>query len=141
MANTHIPSSSNDIPASVLYAPGASVVAAEAGLVSTDASGNTYAPEVVDDSSKGEQAVAVAAGKSTDTVVKASPGRLGRILVTTSGSNAMLIYDNASGHTGMIIGAVAANAPIGPVESGFPAANGITVQGNASNPGVTISFT
>lgn len=140
MPNTHVPLSSNDIPAEVVYTPGVGASAVQGGTQTTDANGTTVAPEVVDLSSTGEQTIAIAAGKTTVTVVKASGGRLGRILVTTTGTNAMLIYDNATTNTGTIIGAVPASAPIGPVESGFPAANGITVAGNASNPGVTISF-
>lgn len=140
MTNTHIPISSNDIPSDVVYTPGVGDAAVQGGTQTTDASGNIYAPEVVDLSSTGEQTLSIVAGKTTDTVVKATPGRLGRILVWATGTNAMMIWDNATGHTGTIIGAVPASAPLGPVESGFPASNGITVQGNAANPGVTISF-
>jgi hypothetical protein len=140
MANTHVPISSNDIPSEVTYTPGVGVSAVEGGTQLTDANGNTYAPEVVDITSTGEQTIAIAAGKATNTIVKSSPGRLGRILVTTVGSNAMLIYDSATTNSGTPIGAIPASAPIGPYESGFPAAIGITVAGNASNPAVTISF-
>lgn len=89
----------------------------------------------------GVTTVAIAAGVSTDTVVKATPGRLCRVLVTTTGTNPLTIWDNASGHTGTIIGAFAASPAVGTVASfEMPAANGITVQGNAANPAVTISF-
>lgn len=92
-------------------------------------------------SSGGTTTVAIAAGTATDTVVKAAPGRLCRVLVTTTGTNPMAIWDNASGHTGTIIGAFAASPTVGTVAVfDMPAANGITVQGNASNPAVTISF-
>ncbi len=89
----------------------------------------------------GVQTVAIASGTATDTVVKASPGRLCRVLVTATNTHELDIFDNASGHTGTIIGVVAANAANGTVAVfQMPAANGITVQGNAANPGVTISF-
>lgn len=89
----------------------------------------------------GTQTTAIAAGAAADTVVKASAGRLAAVLVTATGTNAMLIFDNASGHTGTIIGYIPANATVGTiVVFKMPAANGITVQGNAANPGVTISW-
>jgi hypothetical protein len=91
--------------------------------------------------SGGVTTVAIAAGTSADTVVKATPGRLCKVLVTTTGTNPMSIWDNASGHTGTVIGAFAASPTVGTVASfDMPAANGITVQGNAANPAVTISF-
>lgn len=91
--------------------------------------------------SGGVTTVAVAANTSTDTVIKASAGRLCRVLVTTTGTNPMNIWDNASGHTGTIIGAFAASPTVGTVASfEMPAVNGITIQGNAANPGVTVSF-
>ena len=89
----------------------------------------------------GVTTVAIAAGATSDTVVKASAGRLCKVLVTTTGTNPLTIWDNASGHTGTIIGAFAASPTVGTVASfDMPAANGITVQGNAANPAVTISF-
>lgn len=91
--------------------------------------------------SGGVTTVAITSGFATDTVVKATPGRLCRVLVTTTNTNPMVIWDNASGHTGTIIGAFAASPTVGTVASfEMPAANGITVQGNAANPAVTISF-
>jgi hypothetical protein len=89
----------------------------------------------------GTTATAVAAGTATDTVIKASVGRLCRILVTTAGTNAMMIYDNATAGSGKIIGATEANAVAGTVVNAqMPADNGITVDGHANNPAVTISF-
>jgi hypothetical protein len=85
--------------------------------------------------------LAIAASVATDTVVKAAPGRLARLIVTTLGTNALLIYDNATTGSGVIIGAIPASAAVG---SSFlfdmPAANGITVKGSGTNPAVTISF-
>jgi hypothetical protein len=87
----------------------------------------------------GITATSITAGTTADTVIKATPGRLCRLLVVTAGSNAMVVYDNASGHTGTVIGAVAANAVAGTmVEAQAPALSGIVVQGNASNPAVTV---
>lgn len=81
----------------------------------------------------------IAAGTTTNTIIKGKPGRLCRVLVTTAGTAAVSIFDNASGVTGNIIGAVAANAVAGTmVEAQAPAANGITVQGGASNPAITV---
>jgi hypothetical protein len=88
----------------------------------------------------GSKTVAIAAGTTADTVVKASAGTLARVLVTAVGTNTMLIYDNASGHTGTVIGIIPASSPVGTYTFQLPALNGITVQGNAANPAVTISF-
>ncbi len=104
-------------------------------------SGYIFADGAQSVSTGGQQTVAIASGTAADTVIKAAPGRLCRVLVTAQNTNPMLIFDNASGHTGTIIGAVPANAAVGSLyDFGLPAANGITVQGNAANPGVTISF-
>lgn len=140
MPNTHIPLSSNDIPSEVVYTPGVGASAVAGGVQTVDVNGTTTAPEIADISSTGEQTVAIAAGKTTNTILSTHPGRLGRILVTTVGTNPMLIYDNTTTSSGTPIGALPASAPIGTYESGFPALNGITVAGNASNPAVTISF-
>lgn len=73
--------------------------------------------------------------------VKTSPGRLCKVLVTTTGTNAMLIYDNASAASGTVIGALPANPTVGSIyEFLMPANNGITIAGSASNPAVTISY-
>jgi hypothetical protein len=93
------------------------------------------------DSLGGQGTTAIAAGVATDTVIKAAGGYLAGVMVTTQGTNAMVIYDNASAGSGKIIGVVAANAPAGPpFFYHMPAANGITVLGNANNPAVTISW-
>jgi len=89
----------------------------------------------------GQFATPVAASTATDTVIKASPGRLCRVVVTATGANPMSIWDNASGHTGTIIGQLPASPAVGSVfDFNLPAANGITVQGSATNPGVTIGY-
>ena len=76
------------------------------------------------------------------TVVKPSPGRLCRILVTTvNGANQVNIFDNASAASGTIIGVVAAAAAAGSViDLQMPAALGITIAGTAAAGVFTISF-
>lgn len=92
-------------------------------------------------SSAGSQTAPIAASKSTDTVIKGTPGRLATIIVTTVGTVQMNFYDNASAGSGTIIGSIPANAPVGSqFVADMPAANGITAKGNASNPAVTVSF-
>jgi hypothetical protein len=50
---------------------------------------------------------AVPAGTAADTVISPAPGRLCKVLVTTLGTNAMQIFDNASAGSGKIIGQLA----------------------------------
>lgn len=89
----------------------------------------------------GVSCTAVASGTVADTTIKATAGRLARILVTATGTANVLIFDNASGHTGTIIGVIKSSAAVGDViELRIPAANGITVQGNANNGGFTVSW-
>lgn len=76
---------------------------------------------------------------ANDVIVKGGPGRLCRVIVTSTGTGATLIYDNANGHTGTVIGAVVASAAVGTfVECQAPAVNGITVAGNANNSAITV---
>lgn len=83
----------------------------------------------------------IAAATVANTVIKAAPGRLFTILVNVAGTAQLSIFDNATTNSGTIIGTVPANAAAGSIFSGAgPAANGITVGGNALNPGVTISW-
>lgn len=95
---------------------------------------------VQDVSSGGRSSTAIAAGTAGNTVVKASAGRLASVLVTTTGTNPLVIYDNASTASGTIIGALPASPAIGLYVFGTPAQNGLTVAGNASNPGVTVFY-
>jgi hypothetical protein len=89
----------------------------------------------------GTSSTAIAAGTSANTVVKASGGRLASILVTTTGTNALTVYDNASTNSGTILAVIPANAAAGTFTVfKVPAANGITVAGNASNPAVSIFY-
>jgi hypothetical protein len=107
--------------------------------------GNLYAQQgfrgVTDVNAGGRASLALAAGVTANTVVKASPGRLARILVTASGSNALNVFDNSSSASGTQIALVPASASAGTIiDCQAPALNGITVQGNAANPAVTIFY-
>lgn len=78
---------------------------------------------------------------ASNVVVKATPGRLCRVLVTATGANPMQIFDNATTNSGTIIGALPASPAIGTVlDAEMPAANGITIAGSATNPAVTVSW-
>jgi hypothetical protein len=84
---------------------------------------------------------AFAAGTSANTVIKATAGRLCNIVVTTLGTAALSIYDNASTNSGTILMQIPASAAAGTIyQLNMPAANGITVAGVANSPGLTISW-
>jgi len=92
-------------------------------------------------SNDGTNTTPIAAATSANTVIKATAGRLARILVTATGTVNMLIYDNATTNSGTVIGVVKSGAVVGDIiELHVPAANGITVAGNAGNAGVTIAW-
>ncbi len=96
-------------------------------------------------STRPEEIVSVTTTQVTPTsltVVKSTPGRLCKVLVTTAnGENAINIFDNASAASGTIIGVVAANASVGTVyDLQMPAANGITIAGTASAGTITVSY-
>lgn len=90
----------------------------------------------------GKTNIAIAAGHVADTVVSGNGGMLGSVLVTTTGTAQMTIYDNATTHTGTIIGIIPASAAVTGIPFVFhaPAQLGIVVQGNANNPAVTIFY-
>ena len=91
-------------------------------------------------STQWSQSVAVPQSNS-DTVIKASQGFLQSVLVTTLGSVAVNIWDNATTHTGTIIGIIPANTPVGTViQINARAVNGITAQGAASQPNFTAFY-
>lgn len=109
------------------------------------ATGNLYAMQsfrgVTDVNVGGRASTAIAAGNAANTVIKGSPGRLARILVTATGTSEMDVFDNTTTNSGTKIGVVPANAAVGTIiDCQAPALNGITVGGGASNPGVTIFF-
>jgi hypothetical protein len=88
------------------------------------------------------QTAAIAAGTTADTVVKAAPGALGSVLVTAlNGAAAITIYDNASTHSGTIIGYIPANAAAGSLYTfNMPFQNGCTVQGASTNGSLTLAY-
>lgn len=91
--------------------------------------------------SGGSTATPIAVNTAADTVIKATPGRLCRVIVTTTAANPMQIFDNASAGSGALIGALPASPAIGTVyDFQTPAAAGITVKGSATNPAVIVTF-
>lgn len=84
-----------------------------------------------------------AANTAANTVVKNAPGTLWSATVTTLGTAALSIYDNASTNSGTILLTIPASAPVGTVyqwNSGQPAANGITSAGVLNCPAVTFAY-
>jgi hypothetical protein len=71
-------------------------------------------------------------------VVKAAPGRLHKVIVTTAtASGAITIYDNASTNSGTILLVIPAAATAGTIyDVQLPAANGIYVYTSAASAGV-----
>lgn len=90
----------------------------------------------------GQTATAVAAGTVANTVIKASAGRLCRVLTTSlAGGAATQIFDNATTNTGTVIAYIVSAAAAGTnLDLQVPAANGITVGGAATNPAMTITW-
>lgn len=99
----------------------------------------------------GNDLIVATGGKSTasvpsgaaNTVVKASAGRLCRIMITTlgTGTGNVAIYDNATTNSGTIIGQFVNTLAVNTVqEFQMPAANGITVANVASGPVFTVSY-
>lgn len=83
----------------------------------------------------------VAATKDTDTQIKtAGGGVLGKVIVLVTGANPMQIYDSTD-TSGNQIGGLPANPAVGAIFSfDVPCSLGITVKGNATNPGVVITW-
>lgn len=85
--------------------------------------------------------VTIPAETAAATVVKASPGRLCRILITAAGAAPVVVYDNASSASGTIIGITPADPAVGTTfRFDMPAANGITIAGSGTLPGFTLSY-
>lgn len=89
----------------------------------------------------GKQTTAIASAGSAN--VKASPGRLFRVLITAAGTASLTFYDNAAGGaTGTIIGVTPPATTVGQIyDFQLPAAVGISAVGGAGTPGVTVSWT
>lgn len=88
----------------------------------------------------GNQTTTIAAAGSAN--VKATPGRLGRVLITTAGTAAITFYDNAAGNSsGKIIGITPAVTVQGQIyDFSMPAAAGISAVGGAGSPAVTVGW-
>lgn len=88
----------------------------------------------------GQATVAIAAAGSAN--VKASAGRLARVLITVAGTASLTFYDNAAGGaTGTVIGITPAVTSVGQVlDFSIPAAVGISAVGGAGSPGVTVGY-
>lgn len=74
-------------------------------------------------------------------VVKGAPGRLLKVVVTTSAAGVITIYDNASAGAGTVLLAIPTTPGPGTVyDVNLPAANGITVVAAATPSSVTIGY-
>jgi hypothetical protein len=88
----------------------------------------------------GQFTKAVASGAGTITL-KAAPGRLCRISITTAGTVAFSVFDNASGASGPVIFTSPAITNIGKVfDVQIPAQSVITLSNPVSGPGFTVSW-
>jgi quinolinate synthase len=79
------------------------------------------------------------------TVIKASAGRIFKIVVTTSTAQAVTLFDNASAASGQILFVVPASAALGTIYDlspggGIPFVNGLTASASATNPGLNVSI-
>jgi len=73
--------------------------------------------------------------------VKATPGRLCRVLTTSLATAAVNIYDNTNAASGTILATVPATTVAGTAYNcQMPAAVGIYVGGGAGTPGLTVSY-
>ena len=109
-----------------------------AGIKATVDTGNSLRV-----SSGGGATGTVPATTAGNTVIKATPGRVCRVLATTTGTGTgtVNIYDNATTNSGTIIGQIAANAAAGTlVDIQMPAAAGITVAQVTNGPALTIAY-
>lgn len=88
----------------------------------------------------GNKTLPIAAAGSAN--VKANPGFLVRVLITTAGTAALTFYDNAAGAAlGTVIGVTPATTSVGQMyEFQMPALIGISAVGGAGSPGVTVSY-
>lgn len=93
---------------------------------------------------KGPTATGTQAGNTAgNVVVKGTPGTLWSATVTTLGTAALSIYDNATTNSGTILLTIPASAAVGTIyqfTNGQPAANGITSGGVTNCPAVTFAF-
>lgn len=91
--------------------------------------------------SVGGQFTSTVAVAAANTVIKAAPGRVCRIVITTAGTTAFQIFDNATTNSGTILyQSPAANSVGTVIDVQMPAQNGITVANTATGPAFTISW-
>lgn len=97
---------------------------------------------VVDYGAVGDTNVAIPQGIAPLVVVKATSGVLCRITITTLGSSAISIFDNAAAASGTVLFTIPANAAVGSIfDIRMPAALGIVVAAQtATTPAFTASF-
>jgi hypothetical protein len=83
------------------------------------------------------------AGAAGTTTLLVSAGRLGQVVVLSTGTGTGLvsIFDNATTASGNIVGVISATATAGTVITfDMPVAHGITVQNVASGPALAVAF-
>ena len=86
-------------------------------------------------------ATAVAAGTTSNTVLKTTTGCLGLLLITAAGTGAVTVYDSAATNTGTIIGITPENPEVGSTYAfNTPAVYGLTVAGGSTVPGFTVTY-
>jgi hypothetical protein len=100
-----------------------------------DDNGNTIG------STGGTATAAVAAGPG-NTVIKAGPGRLNRVVVTAASTTGVLtFYDNASTAAGTILAIIPGSVAQGTAyDIQMPAAVGIVAAGATGSAAVTVSY-
>ena len=91
-----------------------------------------------------DQYLTVAATTAGNTVIKAKPGRLRQIAVTSTGTGSgtfVNAYDNATTNSGNVLFSFPSNAAAGTIYSvQLPAGLGITIAQVTNGPGLTVSF-
>ncbi len=118
----------------------AAAIAAYNGSTNDNIRKDSYANGPLWTTSGGGTLAAVAAAAGT-TAIKASAGRLCKVLVTTVGSAQLTFYNNASAASGTIIGIVPASTPVGTlVGIDMPASAGITGDYLTNSPATTVAF-
>lgn len=135
----------NNLPIQAGWSPNLGVVNFAAGTVTTDTNNTSSAPQLVEFATTNQvgrgstTAIAAAAAASA---IKATSGSLISVLVTTTGTAALLLYDNATTASGTIIGVIPANAAATGVPFVFnmPAANGIWCASGTNSPAITINW-
>lgn len=83
----------------------------------------------------------VPANTASNTVIKNASGYLCTVVVTTTGTAGISIYDNASTNSGTVLLTIPAAAAVGTIYTLYgAAANGITAAGVTNCPGLTVFY-